>query len=140
MRERMAIGVVILAVGLLAGLSWYFARIHNPEPGVSEGGEEEVAAGLLVKGRGVYEREGCASCHSIEGKGNPRNPLDGAGSRWGAEELAAWTTGSGVAEGMLEPAVVRRKQRYAGLEEGELAALVAYLASLQERGTKPAGR
>ena len=34
-------------------------------------------------GRNIYNQQGCARCHSIGGKGNPRNPLDNIGNNRG---------------------------------------------------------
>jgi mono/diheme cytochrome c family protein len=100
-----------------------------PRPAEADTGESRQE---IERGRAVYLREGCATCHSIEGAGNPRYPLDGAGSHWEPDELEAWITGTGMAGEFLSPAVVRRKQGYRSLPEAELQAMVAYLSSLKE--------
>ncbi|HVR34374.1 MAG TPA: c-type cytochrome [Methylomirabilota bacterium] len=156
MREMIARTVAILAVCVVAALSYLFARLHNApapsQPGASSaevsrpadpGGDTnrveapasaEADTGelrqALERGREVYLREGCATCHSIAGAGNPRYPLHGTGSHWEPEELEAWITGTGLATEFLSPAVVRRKQRYQSLPEADLKAMVAYLSGL----------
>ena len=34
----------------------------------------------------VYEQQKCSVCHSIEGKGNKKGPLDGVGSKLGRRD------------------------------------------------------
>lgn len=94
------------------------------------GPESSAAKAQIERGRTVYSDQKCATCHSVAGSGNPRNPLDGAGQRWDAAELRAWITGTGVATELLQPAIAKRKQRFQQLPEPDLAALVAYVASL----------
>jgi hypothetical protein len=64
-------------------------------------------------------------CHSIQGKGNPRYPLDGAGSRLSPEEIRKWI----VAPQEMKPRV--RKKAYE-LSGDDLDALVDYIASLEQ--------
>ena len=90
-------------------------------------------ADTIAHGRVVYGRNGCATCHSIAGEGNPRYPLDGTGDRWEPEDLRGWVTGTGIAADLLNDGIRRRKQRYANLPEPDLSALVAYLATLKAR-------
>jgi mono/diheme cytochrome c family protein len=103
----------------------------QPGPPVAVAAPPESDAGN--RGRLVYSRNGCATCHSIAGEGNPRYPLDGTGDRWEPDELRAWITGSGLAADLLNDAIRRRKQRYASLPEEDLSALVAYLAQLKRK-------
>jgi mono/diheme cytochrome c family protein len=84
------------------------------------------------RGRAIYERENCSTCHAIAGTGNPRTPLDGVGKRLNDEELKAWITGAVVAVDGLSPSIVKRKQRYRELPESDLADVVAYLSHLEE--------
>jgi mono/diheme cytochrome c family protein len=153
MRERIAKSVVVLALCALVALSYLFARSHNleppPEPRPAEPAapppphlesppdpppvELLPAREILERGQEVYAREGCATCHSIAGTGNPRNPLDGAGDRWAPDELEAWTLGAGIAADQLPAAIIRRKQRYRALPADDLKALAAYLSTLSNR-------
>jgi len=95
----------------------------TPIPGVA-GAEAE-------RGRALFVQHGCATCHSIAGAGNPRNPLDGVGSRRDAEAMRDWILGTGAAAGQLPVTVRRRKERFQQLPAEDLNALVAYMASLK---------
>ena len=132
MREIIARVVCLLTVVVVVSLAHLFAEKHNPQatqPPVTLTAEP-VRSSDAVRGRDVYNAQGCSSCHAIAGVGNPRNPLDDVGARRTAVELREWITGTGSATDQLSPAVVRRKQRYQELSEAELQALVAFLASL----------
>jgi mono/diheme cytochrome c family protein len=101
----------LLAIGtglLIVGTSLLFARLQNPG---------------AAPGRAVYEREGCAMCHSIGGQGSPRHPLDGVGSRLSREDIGRWI----VAPQEMDPKV--RKKAYR-LSKEDLDALVDYLVGL----------
>jgi len=133
MRELIARMVCFLSVAAVVVLAHLFAARHNP-PAVVESPTRQVSEPAppseVVRGRQVYAEQVCSSCHAIAGAGNPRNPLDGVGTRRSAGELRDWITGTGPAMDQLSPAVVRRKQRYQELPDAELKALTAYLASL----------
>jgi mono/diheme cytochrome c family protein len=150
MRERIAKGIIFLTVCLLTALSFLFARLHNPgvpepQPGLVEAPPapapppqpltpdiDPLTSPIIERGRVVYNREGCATCHSIAGAGNPRSPLDGAADRWGPDELEAWTTGAGIAADLLPAGIVRRKQRYQAIDAEDLEVLIAYLSTLRD--------
>jgi cytochrome c2 len=76
------------------------------------------------RGGRVYEREKCATCHSIEGKGNRRHPLDGVGSRLSPEEIRGWI----VAPRDMKPGVKKKAYK---LSDEDLAVLVEYIDSLE---------
>jgi mono/diheme cytochrome c family protein len=80
---------------------------------------------MVVRGKEVYRRQRCRVCHSIEGEGNRRYPLDGVASRLNDGDLRKWI----VAPQEMAPRV--RKQAYDKLPEADLAALVAYLKTLK---------
>jgi hypothetical protein len=77
----------------------------------------------------VFEESRCATCHSVDGKGNPRHPLDDLGRRRAPGELADWIVGRGAAAERLSASVVARKQRYGELPVEDLQALIAYLTA-----------
>ena len=136
MREIIARTLCLLTVAVVVALAHLFAEKHNPQVAAQVPATPAAAAvrsSDAVRGREVYNAQGCSSCHAIAGVGNPRNPLDDVGARRTAAELRAWITGTGSASEQLAPAVVRRKQRYLELPEAELQALVDYLASLTAR-------
>lgn len=80
-------------------------------------------AATLARGRQVYEEQRCAACHSIEGKGSRRYPLDGVGSRLSEAEIRKWI----VAPREMDPKV--RKRAYE-LPKADEDALVSYLKRL----------
>lgn len=144
MRERLAMGIGVLAVATLVGLAVWFARAQNPAgPSAAVLGPEAPAAAPVpeaapleaaqdsVRGRAVFLAEGCAGCHAVAGQGNPRNPLDGVGRRRTAAELRAWTVGAEALADSLPPSVLRTKQAYQRMEPADLAALLGYLGSLR---------
>jgi len=133
MRERLARlaaagtgGIVLLAVALFAGLQQEGEAGTTPfrDPAATPQGVQTAPDTLVAMGRRLYDREGCAACHSIARVGSPRSPLDGVGSRLTAEELRLW---------IVDPQAMRpgiRKPAYDDLPEEEVEALVAFMASL----------
>jgi len=95
-------------------------------PMVPTPGQEPGAAG-----RESFKSLGCSTCHSIASAGNPRHPLDDVGSRWNAEQLRAWITGSGFAAERLPASVVGRKQRYTSIPPEQMDTLIAFLSGLK---------
>ncbi len=137
MRERIARSVVLLTTLIVVGLSAWFATTHNRVQAAAPAAKAAPSAPVsslaeeVARGRKLFADQGCTTCHSVGGAGNPRSPLDQTGARWDAKELRGWITGSGLAADMLPPAIVKRKQRYGSLPVKDLDALVAYLATLQ---------
>ena len=161
MREIIARRVCLFTIGVVVALSLIFASEHNrpvqanvadstllvpaipaavPGETISNAASKSVPPAKapsteeVERGRAVYDAQKCATCHSIAGEGNPRNPLDGVASRWDASELRDWITGTGVAAEVLSAAVVSRKQRYQSIPAAELNGLVAYLSGLVADG------
>lgn len=133
MRERWAIALALLSGALIVLMSAVFAVIQNPPqpPAPAVAPAVPLQEPQLAAGRAVFDRQGCARCHSIAGEGSPRSALDGVGGRRTREELRDWATGSDVVAGELAPRVLATKQGYADLPEQELEALLDYLASLR---------
>jgi mono/diheme cytochrome c family protein len=86
----------------------------------------------IAHGQTVYGAQKCATCHSIEGKGQVKGPLDGVGSKLTADEIRAW---------IVTPAEMTKKTKaerkppmraYPKLEKEDLDALVAYMTSLKK--------
>ncbi len=134
---KLLVGLTGLLVVALAVL---FAVIRNPsgeapdpvtlttpEAGVvpattSDTTAEARQAATVARGRAVYSEQRCRVCHSIEGDGNMRSPLDGIGDRLTEEEIRLWI----VAPQEMNPAVPKRAFQ---LSEEDLHALVAYLTA-----------
>ncbi|MEX0880676.1 MAG: cytochrome b N-terminal domain-containing protein [Thermoanaerobaculia bacterium] len=88
--------------------------------------EQQALSPLAQKGRGVYEEQGCAACHSIAGAGSAAGPdLTKIARRRDADWLARFITApEKVTPGAEMPA-------YDGLTKEELNSLVAYLQTLR---------
>jgi mono/diheme cytochrome c family protein len=81
----------------------------------------------IKRGVQVYAAQRCASCHSIDGQGNRRYPLDGVGSRLDRETVRTW---------IVEPQKARpgvRKRGLTQLSAEDLDGLVSYILSLKAR-------
>jgi cbb3-type cytochrome oxidase cytochrome c subunit len=138
MRELLARIVCFVTVGVVVALAHVFAAWHNPRQqrpasAAAATAKDATASQPAIRGRKVYEEQGCATCHAIAGEGNPRHPLDDVGARRSGAEMREWITGGGSAAEDLAPSVVRRKQRYREVAPAEMDALVAYLATLKAR-------
>ena len=96
------------------------------------GNGADPAAQLVARGQAVFTQQDCARCHSVAGKGSPRSPLDGVGSRLSRDELHDWVVASETVRQDLSPRAISAKQRYATLPAADMAALLSYLASLRQ--------
>lgn len=99
-----------------------------------------VAAVLFIGGVGsaeaqapsgetVYAAQKCAMCHSLDGKGQAKGPLDGVGSKMSADDIRQW---------IVDPATMSKKanatrkppmRAYPNLPKADLDALVTFLAA-----------
>ena len=88
-------------------------------------------AAAIEQGKKVYASNRCQVCHSIEGQGNKKGPLDGVGKKLSADDMRAWITD---AEGMTTKTKAARKppmKSYPKMAKADLDALVAYMQSLK---------
>jgi mono/diheme cytochrome c family protein len=87
----------------------------------------------VKKGAEVYAAQKCTMCHSIAGKGNKMNPLDGIGSKLKADEIKAWIV---TPKEMTEKTKSTKKPpmpaKYDKLPAADIDAMVAYMASLKK--------
>ena len=102
-------GVSILITGLLL-LLCVFA-------GASDGDIEN--------GKKVYADQKCKLCHSIDGVGNKKSPLDGVGSKLSGDDIAKWI----VSPKEMKPD--SKMKAYTKLEKKDLEDIVAYMLSLK---------
>ena len=86
-----------------------------------------------AKGAQVYADQKCSVCHAIAGKGNAKGALDDVGTKLTAAEIRQWIVDPA---GMTAKHKATRKPpmpaKYASLPQGDLDALVAYMASLKK--------
>lgn len=86
---------------------------------------------VIQRGQSVYATRKCQACHSIAGKGNRKNPLDGIGARLPAADIRRWIT---------HPVEMQAKTNstkkppmpdmYGMLAAADIDAMVAYLQTL----------
>lgn len=85
-----------------------------------------------AKGVAVYAANKCMNCHSIDGKGNAKGPLDGVGLKYSADELRQW-----MVDPVAMTAKVKSKRTPAmkpyTLSKEDLDALVAYMQTLKKK-------
>jgi mono/diheme cytochrome c family protein len=83
-------------------------------------------------GKKVYAAQKCGVCHSIEGKGAKKGPLDGVATKLSADEIREWIVN---APEMTKKAKATRKplmKNYPHLPKADVDALVAYLQTLKK--------
>ena len=91
-----------------------------------------AAQDLVAKGRKLFTDQKCTLCHSVNGRGNVKGAMDGAGSMLTAEEVRAWLTD---AKAMTAKTKATRKpeMKQFALEKDDVDALVAYVLSLKRK-------
>jgi cytochrome c2 len=85
----------------------------------------------IEQGKKVYAANKCQMCHSIEGQGNKKGPLDGVGKRRSTAEIREWIVD---APAMTAKTKAERKplmKSYPNIAKTDLDALVAYMQSLK---------
>ena len=85
------------------------------------------AAARVAKGKELFATQRCSMCHSIEGKGNKNQPLDGVGSKLKPEEIKKYIVSP------KEQKPDTKMKAYPGMAAEDLDALVAYLSSLKKK-------
>jgi mono/diheme cytochrome c family protein len=85
----------------------------------------------VAKGKEVYDAQKCAMCHSIGDKGNKKGPLDGVGSKLGADDLRMWMVDAKAMTARTKAARKPEMKSYA-LPKDDLDAVVAYMLSLKK--------
>ena len=91
-----------------------------------------LAAGMAVaangdpeRGKQVYAKQKCRLCHSIEGVGNKKSPLDGVGGKLSEADIAKWI------KTPKEMKADTKMKAYPKLSDTELGDLVAYMMTLK---------
>ena len=88
--------------------------------------------GDAKRGEQVYAAQKCSVCHSIAGKGNKTNPLDGVGAKVSADDIRKWIVSpvemAKQANSTKKPPMTAK---YDKLPAADLDALVAYMLSLK---------
>lgn len=121
MRENLARLIVLITGSLVIILSMVFARIQNQEKILA------VETDHVAQGQQLFQQHGCARCHSIQDKGNQRNPLDGVTKKYTDKELRDWITGAQTLEGKMSQGIMNIKSKYQQLPKEEIDILIRYL-------------
>jgi len=90
-----------------------------------------TVAGAWAQDRGaaVFAAQRCSLCHSLDGQGNAKGPLDGVGSKLSADDIRKWIV---TPAEMAAAAKATRKpvmRAFPNLPKADLDALVAFLAA-----------
>ena len=116
-------------LSLLGTIACLSAVAFLSTAGCDKGGAGGDNSALISQGRTVYNANGCANCHSINGQGGRKAPdLSKVGA--GEEHTAEW-----LAAHVKNPKAHNPGSRMPGFEgkisDKDLLALGAYLASLK---------
>ena len=141
MREIWARRIAYLTGMIVLLLAIYFSWIQNPptssinmtgkdQSKMKSGNVDDVDVKRLKLGIGIYAQQGCAMCHSIQGQGNPRYPLDGVGNNLSIEEIHNWVIGDESIKDQLSMNSYKLKQLNRELTDDELQLLVYYLQNV----------
>src|SRR5262245_53556119 len=81
-----------------------------------------------ARGAELYVTQKCMACHSVSGKGNKNNPLDGVGAKLSAGDIREWivrpTEMAAKTKSTKKPPM---QDRYGKLPAADVDALVAYM-------------
>jgi mono/diheme cytochrome c family protein len=91
------------------------------------------AQDAAAKGATVYAAQKCSMCHSIDGKGSAKGPLDGVGLKLTAAEIRQWIV---TPAEMATKANATRKpamKPYPNLPKDDLDSLVAFLSAQKKK-------
>ena len=87
----------------------------------------QAPAGDAARGAAVYAAQKCSMCHSLEGKGQAKGPLDGVGSKLSADEIRQWIVNPAEMTAKTNATRKPAMRAYPNLPKEDLDALVAYM-------------
>ena len=90
------------------------------------------SAPTAEQGAKVYAAQKCSICHSIDGVGNKKLPLDGVGSKLTADEIREWIVNPAEAA-KKHTSTAKPMMKAYKMPPAELDALVTYMASLEKK-------
>ena len=93
----------------------------------------QAAAAPVDKGAAVFAAQKCSMCHSLDGKGQAKGPLDGVGTKLTAEEIRLWVVDP---VDMTKKTSATRKpamRAYPNLPKADLDTLVAFLVTKKKK-------
>jgi len=123
---RLSVGVCALVSLLLIPLAIGCKKESPPPPGDASAG---VSADLIVSGKAVFDRNGCAQCHAIGGVGGRSAPdLSKVGAATG--RTAEWLVAH-IRNPKSHNPMSRMPSFEGKINDQDLLALGSYLASLK---------
>jgi mono/diheme cytochrome c family protein len=90
-----------------------------------------AARAVSATGEEVYAAQKCSVCHSVEGKGNKKYPLDGVGSRLSEADIRDWLLNPDAQQAKKAGRPLMRMPSYRSLPPEDVDALVGYVKSLK---------
>lgn len=87
----------------------------------------------IAKGATVFAAQKCSMCHSIDGKGSAKGPLDGVGLKYKADEIRQWIVTPVEMAAKHNATRKPAMKPFAALPKDDLDALVAFLASQKKK-------
>ena len=124
MRHASSVAAVLLC-GLVSAVA--VRSVPAAAASASQGDKDQIK-----QGEKVYTAQKCSLCHSIAGKGNKQNPLDGVGKKLSAEDIRKWIVDpiemAKQAKSTKKPPMPKK---YDKLPAADIDALVAYMQSLK---------
>jgi predicted CxxxxCH...CXXCH cytochrome family protein len=91
-----------------------------------------AAQATAAQGEKVFAAQKCGLCHSIDGKGNPKGPLDEAVGKLSPADLRAWITDANAMTAKTKATRKPAMKQFA-LPKEDVDALVAYLSSIKKK-------
>lgn len=84
-------------------------------------------------GTKVYATQKCGVCHSVDGVGAKKGPLDGVGTKLTEDEIRQWIVDAPAMTKKTKAARKPAMKNYASLPKDDVDGLVAYLSSLKKK-------
>lgn len=81
----------------------------------------------------VYAAQKCIVCHSIEGKGAKKGPLDEVGSKLTEAEIREWIVNAPAMTAKTKATRKPLMKDYSKLPKADVDGLVAYLSTLKKK-------
>jgi mono/diheme cytochrome c family protein len=91
------------------------------------------AQDAAAKGAALYASNKCSTCHSVEGKGNAKGPLDAVGSKFTPAELHQWLDDPTAMSAKIKATRKPPMKSYKSLSQADKDALVAWMQTLKKK-------
>ena len=96
------------------------------------GAASASAQDAKTRGEKVFAEQKCALCHSIDGKGNAKGPMDEAVSKLSADEIRAWIVDANAMTAKTKATRKPAMKQYA-LPKDDVDALITYLSAMKKK-------